>query len=352
MTPLVLLVGFLGAGKTTVLRRLLPDLISAGLRPSVILNDYQNARVDAEYFREMEAVVHPISGSCVCCGSRQDLLDALDAMELGPQSVVLVETNGTTDAEELVGFLAADPGLRHYTLPWQISVVDAKRWQKRFWHNGLEADQVKTASVVILGHLDEVGEERGAVVRSALERSGTAAPILGLEQVVKEVTELTAEVSPFEDRLAPAQSTCCSHSAEEHHHHIDHHHDHHDEENAHHREHDHLHHHEAARHHFAACEVALPALLAEADLRRALAGMPEEVLRAKGLAYLRASAGGEPEWFIFQKIGRFDEVQLAPLGGEPAVEVPLAVFIGGQLPEHWPADFLQLLTPATVSLAG
>ncbi len=48
MTPLVLLVGFLGAGKTTYLRALIPALTAEGLQPHVIINDYQNARVDAE----------------------------------------------------------------------------------------------------------------------------------------------------------------------------------------------------------------------------------------------------------------------------------------------------------------
>ena len=47
MTPLILIAGFLGAGKTTLLRALLPRLGARGLRPHVILNDYENADVDA-----------------------------------------------------------------------------------------------------------------------------------------------------------------------------------------------------------------------------------------------------------------------------------------------------------------
>jgi G3E family GTPase len=45
-TPLLLVAGFLGAGKTTFLRALLPALARRGLRARVLLNDFQNARVD------------------------------------------------------------------------------------------------------------------------------------------------------------------------------------------------------------------------------------------------------------------------------------------------------------------
>src|SRR5882757_10372319 len=53
MTPLVLLVGFLGSGKTTYLRALLPALQSNGLDPHVVINDYQNAKVDAALLHDL-----------------------------------------------------------------------------------------------------------------------------------------------------------------------------------------------------------------------------------------------------------------------------------------------------------
>lgn len=50
--PLILVVGFLGAGKTTFLRELLPLLEARGLEPFVIINDYANAKVDASSLRK------------------------------------------------------------------------------------------------------------------------------------------------------------------------------------------------------------------------------------------------------------------------------------------------------------
>lgn len=63
MTPLVILVGFLGAGKTTYLKNLLPQLVKVGIEPHVIINDYENATVDAELFAGLTKHITPINGS-------------------------------------------------------------------------------------------------------------------------------------------------------------------------------------------------------------------------------------------------------------------------------------------------
>ncbi|MBM3863874.1 MAG: hypothetical protein FJ385_08015 [Verrucomicrobia bacterium] len=47
MLPLLVITGFLGTGKTSLLRELLPQLEESGITPHVILNDHQNARIDA-----------------------------------------------------------------------------------------------------------------------------------------------------------------------------------------------------------------------------------------------------------------------------------------------------------------
>jgi len=317
MTPLVLLVGFLGAGKTSLLRQLVPLLRQEGTVPSIILNDYQNAKVDAALFRQLQAEVTPISGSCVCCGSRQELLEAMDAYEHRENGVLLVETNGTTDSGELVTLLAADPRLRRFSLPFQISVVDAKRWQKRFWHNGLEADQLATASVVFLGHTDEVDEARLKVVVKSLARAGVPLPPRTTGELAGELAALVREAPSQQERSLEAP----------------HHHDHHGHS------HDHGHAH-AERHHFSAVETALPATVDRTLFEEALRGMPEEILRAKGLVRFT----GEPEALhIFQKIGKFDAVQMAPLEGNPVIDQPLAVFIGAQIEERFVSSFLSVL---------
>lgn len=70
MMPLVLLAGFLGAGKTRLLSQLIPALHARGTRSRVILNDFENATIDAARLGELEALVTPLNGECVCAAVR------------------------------------------------------------------------------------------------------------------------------------------------------------------------------------------------------------------------------------------------------------------------------------------
>lgn len=342
MTPLAVFVGFLGAGKTTALRRLLPELVARECVPTVILNDYQNARVDAEYFREISAAVTPISGSCVCCGSRQELLEALERVEPVPGGVVLLETNGTTDAGELVTVLATDPKLRQYTLPLQVSLIDVRRWQKRFWHNRLEIEQVRTASTLWLTHADEVSAERKQAVVESLQKNHLWQEETDAEKLAVELARLVAEVAD-----QPVRPLGCGGCEHDHDHDHDHEPDHagghgsdHDSGEGH----DHQHAH-AVRHHFAATEVALPELVSRELFLEALRELPPEILRVKGLVRLAE----EPESLqIFQKVEQFHNVQIAPLAGEPLLPGPVAVLIGSHFPEGCVEEFRERLAARAV----
>lgn len=305
MTPLVLFVGFLGAGKTTLLRALIPELRMAGLDPSLILNDYQNAKVDAELFRDVASDIRPISGSCVCCGSREELIEQLENFPHREKSVMLVEANGTTDTPELVEHLTAHPRLRGYTLPIQIAVVDAKRWQKRFWHNELERVQVRTATHIFLSRRDEVKPDRLAAVEADLAKLAPQSMRLDAARFAEELVGLEAEMRLIERRewivaiakpgklFSPVSSPTHSHSHS----------------------------------HFASAEFALPALIAKERLEVFLNALPPEVMRAKGIVRFQV----EGPVFIFQKVEQSNTAQFVELRNPPADTAPLLIVVGPQL---------------------
>jgi len=321
MTPLVLLVGFLGSGKTTYLRNLLPALQSRGLDPHVVINDYQNAKVDAELLAEYVQSIVPISGSCVCCGSREELLDALEKFEHAPSRVLVVETNGTTDSEELIELLSLAPVLEQFTLPIQLSVIDGKRWQKRFWHNALELDQARTANYLFVSHRDEIDEKRLAHVEDSLEKHTMNTARATPDDLASELAKISAEVAGVPTREIASHPEHCDCGYHHHDHGDDgHHHDHHD----HHHDHDE---HEHA-HHFASLQIELPAHVPRASLEAFLAGLPDEVIRAKGLVRLAESPD---EYHVFQKVDR--SVQFLPIGRESRLSHPVAVLIGPHIPE-------------------
>ena len=73
----------------------MPALGLAEIRPTLLINDYQNARVDAAQFQNLTEEVKALSGDCVCCGSRDELFSFLQEFKHSPGRVMIVETNGT-----------------------------------------------------------------------------------------------------------------------------------------------------------------------------------------------------------------------------------------------------------------
>jgi len=300
--PLVLHVGFLGAGKTTFLERVIPEFDALGHTPHVILNDYQNAAVDAARLATLTKLVQPIHGSCVCCESRDELLDTLARIEAEENSVVLVEANGTTDAEELVEMLAMDARAKKFSPPVQVAVIDASRWQKRLWHNKLEAAQVKMAAYVWVTRLDAINDKRREKVEASLEA-------LNLRMVALEPKGIAERVAGGE---APEMVT--------YHHHCDEHHVHDEDCTGHH---PHVH----AHHHFASAERALPDVVDRAWLERVVSRIPAEAVRVKGICYFEAGGAAH----LFQRVEGDTAPTIIPLEVTPTTP-PVMILIGSHLP--------------------
>ena len=142
--PIVIVSGYLGAGKTTFLREIIPQLVDTARPPYVILNDFSNAEVDAALLREVAPDVQAISGDCICCHSSQTLIERLEKIppELNP--IVFIEANGTTDPFPLIELLTLDTALiARFGPVYQITVINESRWQKRLfgWDKKIERAQ-------------------------------------------------------------------------------------------------------------------------------------------------------------------------------------------------------------------
>ena len=303
MTPLILLVGFLGSGKTTYLRQFLPALSSRGIDPHVIINDYQNARVDAELLRELADSIVPISGSCVCCGSREELLGALDKFEHATNRVVVIETNGTTDSEELIELLSLEPSLARFTQPIQLSVIDGQRWQKRFWHNSLELEPARTAGFLYISRWEDIDAKRREKVEESLAHHHLHGKRVAPSAFSGEIETVLMSMSDIPDREATAHPADCD---------CGHHHEPHTSHSSH------------SSHHFASMQIDLPQTVSRGALTAFLAALPREVIRVKGLARL---ADSPDEFHVFQRVDD-GATQWLPIGKTTRLSHPVAVLIG------------------------
>ena len=252
MIPLVLMAGFLGAGKTRFLTTLIPLLLARGLRVRIVLNDFENAKIDAARLGELDALVTPLNGECVCCGSLRELLDTLQAVPPDPGSVMLIEANGATETDELLGYLTTDSTLTHFTLPLQLTVIDAARWQKRWWNNRLEAAQATTATHVYLNWTDRLSADRRLGVEHGVAAvNPRATPTTPPE--FADILQTLAELVRHTDRRAPTGVAA-----------------------AHRHGHGHT-------HPFGSVALPLPRLVGRARFLAFVQALPPAVVRAKGL---------------------------------------------------------------------
>lgn len=303
------------------MRELVPELTAQGLRPHIILNDFQNAGVDASYFEGLVESVAPINGSCVCCDSFESLIDALEEQDLCEKSILLLEANGTTDSVELIEQLSLRPECARYTMPIQVSMVDAKRWQNRFWHNALEREQVATANYLRITWQDTVCEERLQEVREQLNEHAPRAKVVETDTLIEALISTQREAVAWPSRRLSALQG----------HDDDHGHDHHDHTHGHHDAHNH------DRYHFASWEYPLPDEIDPLLFYQTIQDLPREVLRCKGIVRLTEPKGR----LIFQKVGDSD-LLATPLDKPVGIE-PMIIFIGASLPVEELRSRMQML---------
>ena len=178
---IITIVGFLGSGKTTLLKKLLFEYIKNQYSPYVILNDYENANLDAQQLTNILGAefINPLNGSCICCSGIGELRNLVNRIPEREKGITIIEANGTSDACSLMGFLGVGINER-FSPPVQVSVVDVKNWQNRSENNELEANQIQVSSLIVLTHLEGVSENQINEVIKSLRKFN---PLASIEKI-------------------------------------------------------------------------------------------------------------------------------------------------------------------------
>jgi G3E family GTPase len=227
-----ILTGFLGAGKTSLLKRLLtkPDLADT----AVLINEFGEVGIDHLLIQEVvdEDVVLLQSG-CVCCTIRGDLKDALlrlDARrrrgEVPAFSRLVIETTGLADPAPIVATFSADPMLRHhYRLGNIVTVVDAEEGTAHLADYEEARRQAAVADRLVVSKTDIASPEKTARLAAALARINPAAAIVESGEDDEAASELlTSDLHDLASRSEEVQRWLAAERlAEEdhHHHHVD-----------------------------------------------------------------------------------------------------------------------------------
>lgn len=174
--PVLVVSGFLGSGKTTLVRRLLADAQARGLRMGVVSNEFGELGIDAALLGEGEERFVELAGGCVCCQLSDELVDTLEAMRLrsDPDRIV-IETSGVALPFETQLNLYRPPVSAWVGDEACVVVVDADQ----MGHGGetLE-DQVSGADLLLLNKCDLVDETSIMYCENMLRSMNPDAPIL------------------------------------------------------------------------------------------------------------------------------------------------------------------------------
>jgi G3E family GTPase len=177
-----LLTGFLGSGKTSLLRRLLkqPELADV----AVLINEFGEVGLDHLLLDKVDDDIVLLQSGCVCCTIRGDLKEAMLRLhgrlargEIPPVSRLVIETTGLADPAPIVATLLADPVLRHhFQLGNVVTLVDGVTGAETLRRQPVSLKQAAVADRLVVSKTDLC--DSVADLTAELRRLNPAASIL------------------------------------------------------------------------------------------------------------------------------------------------------------------------------
>jgi G3E family GTPase len=175
--PILLVAGFLGAGKTTVVNHLLAH--GEGRRIAAVVNDFGAINIDAELIAGASDGIVSLANGCICCSLEGDLLRTLAAiLRRSPRpEAIVIETSGVADPADIVRNLMDPVIWREAPLETVLCVVDATAPTAAL-NDALLRSQLRAADVVALSKLDLTDAAGRDRVRNAIAAIRPAAVLV------------------------------------------------------------------------------------------------------------------------------------------------------------------------------
>lgn len=176
MAKLYLITGFLGAGKTTFLKRL--TACFEGQKLALVVNDFGREQVDGTLMRQQGYVLQEINNGSIFCACRAEQFEmALEQVLIGGPEVILVEASGLSDPTNIATILAS-PALEGLTYAGALCLVDAARFHKVKDTALVTRQQLATADGVIINKTDLATAEQLDTVYQDIAELCPGVPVL------------------------------------------------------------------------------------------------------------------------------------------------------------------------------
>ncbi len=342
-TPVLLLTGYLGSGKTTLVNHILTN--KSGIKFAVIVNDIGEVNIDADLIQKGGVVgkkdesLVALQNGCICCTLKMDLIEQLSEInKMGRFDYIVIEASGICEPEPIARTISSIPGMgEQYTkngiskLDCIVTVVDALRMQSEFSCGdsltrknideedieNLLIQQIEFCNIVLLNKVSEVkSEERNRIIdiikhlQPAAEIIETDFSIVNLDKIINTGMFNYDRVATSAGWIREIERQATMEEEEEAKDDHDHNEEHHEKEGDEHQneenEHDHHHHHDEE-----GGEVEEYGISTFTYYRRPAFDLnkfdyfiakkwPKNVIRAKGIMYFK----DEPDMsYIFEQAG-------------------------------------------------
>ena len=368
--PVTIVSGFLGAGKTTLINKVLKE--KHGEHIAVVINEFGEIGVDHQFVLDVEEEIYQMDNGCLCCTLRTDIADMLKSILMVKEQNgikvdrVLFETTGLADPAPIAQTFINVPFLNeHFILDAVLTVVDSKNFLYQTTHQTEPAKQVGFADKIFMSKHSLVDDTIYAKVINEVRSINPFAEIqdldarpvemkdmFGLELFYASEKKILEMQENSEEEYCEACGHTHAHGEHDHHHHHDeehceecghahahgeHNHHHHDGE--HHHDHDHDHHHHGHYHHKHHHHSGINSFVIETEKPLVLAHINEwlnelvyiygpELYRYKGIL----SVEGLDYQIIFQGVQMSFDISRGRDWNDTERKSTL-VFIGKNLPE-------------------
>ena len=375
MTRIDIISGFLGAGKTTLIKKLLGDALK-GQQVVLIENEFGEIGIDGGFLKDAGIEIREMNSGCICCSLVGDFGAALkDVITKYHPDRIIIEPSGVgklSDVIKAVDGVEKEAGVALNSATTVVDVMKCKMYLRNFGE--FFENQVKSAGTIILSRTDKADTEKvEAAVKMLRELNPeahiitTPVEVLGGKKVLDTMEGAIINLAQVEEEEHhhhhhDHDECCCGHDHDEEHEH--HHHDHDEDEHEHHHhdhdgecccghdhdeEHEHHHHDDACgcghehHHHHHADEVFTSwgqetvKTFTKEQIEGILKKLSEDtaygmVLRAKGMV-----AGADGQWIYFDMVPEEYEVR----DGAPEFTGRICV-IGSKLAEDKLAELFGL----------
>ena len=366
MTKIDIISGFLGAGKTTFIKKLLEEAI-AGEQVVLIENEFGQIGIDGGFLKESGIEIREMNSGCICCSLVGDFGKSLEEVltKYHPDRII-IEPSGVgklSDVMKAVRDVACDMDVVLNSAVTMVDAAKCRMYMKNFGE--FFNNQIENAGTIVLSRTDvadaakveqDVELLRGLNQKAAIVTTPcsqlTGEQLLEIiekpdtmaEDLMREVREHHhAHAHEHHHDHDHGEECCCGHDHEHEHEHEHHHHDHdhgeecccgHDHEHEHEHEHEHHHHHDHGHHHadevFGSWGMEHVGAFTRERLDRVLSQLAQgtgfgQVLRAKGMV----PGETEGQWYYFDLVPEEYEIRT----GSPDYTGRVCV-IGAELKEE------------------